>query len=187
MKCRCVVLVLLAVGFGGCLFSYKSETTSSSVKPASAAKPAETKAVEKTPTQDDRIAELEARVSELSRQNSKLEMELWKVRDRYDQALKILDQHEIEVSVHPKLGLQVLWPPIAATVNAVDLEANIIILSAGKDDGVRPGCEFTIYRGDKYVGKVIVDDVEKDHCSGYSKKEMQAAPIEKGDQARTRW
>jgi len=189
MDFRCLMLAVLAVALGGCLFTYKSETSSSSAKPASATKdePAVEEAAEKEPTQDERIAELEAKISELERQNSKLEMELWRVRDRYDQALKILEDQDIEVSVHPKLGLQVLWPPITATVTAVDVEGNIIVLSAGKDDGVRPGCEFTIYRGDKYVAKVIVDDVQKDHCSGYSKKELQAETIVKGDQARTRW
>jgi len=49
------------------------------------------------------------------------------------------------------------------------------------------GYEFTVYRGDKYVGKVIVDDVQKDHCSGYSKKELQSGNIAVGDDARTRW
>lgn len=78
-------------------------------------------------------------------------------------------------------------PALTAKVSAVDEKLNIVVLSIGKDEGVKPGYEFTVYRGDKYVGKVVVDDVAKDHCSGYSKKELQQAPIQVGDDARTRW
>ena len=89
-----------------------------------------------------------------------------------------------------KFGTITEWidvPPMAAKVSAVNEEFNIVILSVGKDDGVKPGFEFTVYRGDKYIGKIIVDDVQKDHCSGFSKKELQSGAIEVGDDARTRW
>jgi len=89
-----------------------------------------------------------------------------------------------------KFGAITEWinvPALAAKVSAVDEKYNIVILSIGRDDGVKPGFEFTVYRGDKYIGKVIVDDVQKDHCSGYSKKELQAGEINVGDDARTRW
>lgn len=89
-----------------------------------------------------------------------------------------------------KFGTITEWidvPPLTAKVSAVNEEFNIVILSVGKDDGVKPGFEFTVYRGDKYIGKIIVDDVQKDHCSGYSKKELQSGAIEVGDDARTRW
>ena len=78
-------------------------------------------------------------------------------------------------------------PALTAKVSAVDEKFNIVILSIGRDDGVKPGYEFTVYRGDKYVGKVIVDDVQKDHCSGYSRKELQSGEMQVGDDARTRW
>ena len=89
-----------------------------------------------------------------------------------------------------KFGTITEWinvPALAAKVSGVNVEHNIVILSIGADDNVKPGYEFTVYRGDKYVGKVIVDDVQKDHCSGYSKKELQSGDIAVGDDARTRW
>jgi SMC interacting uncharacterized protein involved in chromosome segregation len=89
-----------------------------------------------------------------------------------------------------KFGTITEWidvPALAAKVSGVNAEHNIVILSIGRDDNVKPGYEFTIYRGNKYIGKVIVDDVQKDHCSGYSKKELQAGDIAVGDDARTRW
>ena len=89
-----------------------------------------------------------------------------------------------------KFGTVVTWinvPALTAKVSGVNAEHNIVILSIGTDDDVKVGYEFTVYRGDKYVGKVIVDDVQKDHCSGYSKKELQSGNIAVGDDARTRW
>ena len=55
------------------------------------------------------------------------------------------------------------------------------------DDKVQVGFEFTIYRGMEYVGKVVINRVERDYCSGESKKEIQKSPIQVGDQATTRF
>jgi hypothetical protein len=76
---------------------------------------------------------------------------------------------------------------VAGKVCSVDAEKNVVVLSVGKNDGVRVGYEFTVYRGNRYVAKVVIEDVEAEQCSGYSKKELQAGTIEIGDDARTRW
>jgi predicted nucleic acid-binding Zn-ribbon protein len=76
-------------------------------------------------------------------------------------------------------------PKIKAKVSAVNNEMNIVILSVGRDDQVEEGFEFTIYRGNDYVGKVIIDTVEADYCSGHSKKELERLPISSGDDATT--
>jgi len=72
-------------------------------------------------------------------------------------------------------------------VSAVDNKMNIVILSVGRDDKVKEGYKFTIYRGDDYVGQVIIDKVEKDYCSGYSMKAVEKQPIQVGDRATTRF
>ena len=78
-------------------------------------------------------------------------------------------------------------PPITAKVTNVSDDFNIVLLSVGSDDNVKVGFEFTVYRGSEYVGKVIVNKVEKDYCAGYSKKELQRMPIMAGDDAKTRF
>lgn len=118
----------------------------------------------------DQIAALEKKIVELSGEIESAGVVLQAYKDKYG---------EISETVSP--------PPLAAKVSAVDEKLNIVVLSIGKDDGVKPGFTFTVYRGDKYVGKVVVDDVAKDHCSGYSKKELQQGSIQVGDDARTRW
>jgi predicted nuclease with TOPRIM domain len=77
-------------------------------------------------------------------------------------------------------------PLVRASVMAVNNDLNIVLLSVGRDDKVMPGFEFTIYRGNEYVGTVVIDKVEKDHCSGASKKEVERLNIAVGDKATTR-
>jgi hypothetical protein len=64
---------------------------------------------------------------------------------------------------------------------------NIVVLSIGRDDAVKPGYEFTVFRGSEYVARVVIDKVEKDFCSGYSKKEVEKMPISVGDDATTKF
>ncbi len=85
------------------------------------------------------------------------------------------------------LGESLGLPPIAAVVAGVNNELNIVLLSVGRDDQVKEGYEFTIYRNNEYVATVVVDKVEKDHCSGYSKKEVERLPISVGDKGTTRF
>ena len=112
-------------------------------------------------------------------------------KDRKTEIIDRFKKHDVDTG-SPEVQIGILTerinvPALAAKVSGVNAEHNIVILSIGMDDGVKPGYEFTVYRGDKYVGKVIVDDVQKDHCSGYSKKELQSGDIAVGDDARTRW
>jgi chromosome segregation ATPase len=104
---------------------------------------------------------------------------------------KELDSAKVQLQAYKdKFGALSEWisvPAMAGKVAAVDEKVNIVILTIGSDDGVKVGYEFTVYRGSKYVGKVVVEDVQKDHCSGYSRKELQTGAIEVGDDARTRW
>ena len=104
---------------------------------------------------------------------------------------KELESAKVQLQAYAdKFGKLVDWisvPAVAGKVAAVDEKVNIVILSVGSDDGVKVGYEFTVYRGNKYIGKVVVEDVQKDHCSGSSKKELQGGEIQVGDDARTRW
>jgi hypothetical protein len=78
-------------------------------------------------------------------------------------------------------------PPIYAKVTSVSEEGHAAILSVGSDDNVKVGYEFTISRGDEYVGKVVIFRVERDLSFGYSKKEVERLPIKAGDDATKRF
>ena len=87
----------------------------------------------------------------------------------------------------PPLGLPSQNPMIRGRVTAVDSALNIVILSVGRDDAVHVGYVFTVFRGDEYVTKLVVDKVEAAWCSGYSVREMEKSPPVVGDVATTRF
>jgi DNA repair exonuclease SbcCD ATPase subunit len=78
-------------------------------------------------------------------------------------------------------------PALDAVVTGVSTDVNLVMLSLGRDDGVKKGFELTIYRGGEYVGKVIVDQVSKDHSTAYSVKAVEKTPIRVGDRGTTRF
>jgi len=49
-----------------------------------------------------------------------------------------------------------IGPRIDALVKNVDNEQGLVVLSMGEDDKVQIGREFTVYRGDAYIGTVKV-------------------------------
>lgn len=126
--------------------------------------------------------------AEQERRIAELEKELASLREEHEQLKATCDWVALLEQARKATPTPVQEVPVLdAKVTAVDEERNIIDLSIGSQDGVRAGFEFTVYRGDIYVGKVVVDDVLKKRCTGFSKKELQAKPIQIGDRARTRW
>ncbi|MHC4471844.1 MAG: hypothetical protein ACYS99_12860 [Planctomycetota bacterium] len=77
----------------------------------------------------------------------------------------------------------ICWLPIYAKVTSVSEEYHVVRLSVGSDDNVKVGYEFTISRGDEYVGKVVIFRVERDWSFGYSKKGVERMSIKVGDDA----
>ena len=78
-------------------------------------------------------------------------------------------------------------PPIDGIVVAVRLDADLVILSVGRDDLVQVGHEFTIYRADRFVAKVRVTRVTEDMAGAsilYTDGDIGA--IQVGDNATTR-
>lgn len=75
-----------------------------------------------------------------------------------------------------------------AKVLAVKHDKNLIMLSAGSAQGVRPGLRFTISRGDRYIGKAVVTKVYPDMCSAEMVPKLTAIGkvVQKGDKAETR-
>ena len=77
-------------------------------------------------------------------------------------------------------------PPIDALVNAVDNEEKLVVLSKGKDDEVKAGFEFTVYRGEKFIGKVQVIKVYPNLSGAKILFTKDDAEIQRGDEASTR-
>jgi SMC interacting uncharacterized protein involved in chromosome segregation len=74
---------------------------------------------------------------------------------------------------------------LSATVQGVDEELNIVLISIGSDEGVEEGYTFTVYRGSQYIGQLIIDKVGGDWASGHMDKGLMKEFPQRGDEAAT--
>jgi hypothetical protein len=77
-------------------------------------------------------------------------------------------------------------PPIDGVVKAVDGEEKLVVLSVGRDDKVETGFDFTIYRGDEFLGKVKVIKVYPNLSGARILFTKDGATLQPGDKATTR-
>jgi TolA-binding protein len=125
---------------------------------------------------------LEGEIEDLNTQIAELNKRLVANADELESANIKLEAYRKQVGELPNL---INPPKLDGKVTGVDNDLNIVLLSIGRDDDVKPGFTFTVYRGNEYVGKIMIDKVEKDYASGYSMKELQKHPIEVGDDVTT--
>jgi len=75
---------------------------------------------------------------------------------------------------------------IRGKVTVVDKKLGLVVINAGQRAEVRPGYSFIVFRGDKYIGKIVVDEVFPDvSAAHYSKLDMRT-DVEVGDDVTTR-
>jgi hypothetical protein len=73
-----------------------------------------------------------------------------------------------------------------AQVLAVRPDVGLVMISAGSQQGVKQGYQFTISRGDQYVSKVQVEKVYPDMCSARVVTGMAKGEIQIHDEARSK-
>ena len=74
---------------------------------------------------------------------------------------------------------------IRGAVTAVDADQGVVILNVGWRQGTRRDYAFIVYRGERYVGTVIVDALFPDLCGARYGADMQADPVA-GDRIATK-
>ncbi|HVR76607.1 MAG TPA: hypothetical protein VMT52_19920 [Planctomycetota bacterium] len=75
--------------------------------------------------------------------------------------------------------------PIDGLVTAVKPDANLVVLSIGREQKVETGYEFTISRGEKFIGKVKVLKVFPDLSGAEVLYTKEGEEIQQGDKATT--
>lgn len=79
--------------------------------------------------------------------------------------------------------------PVKGQVLAADAAMDIYLISVGTKDGVKIADELTVFRGDKFIAQVVVDQVFPDKASVVVKKlagkPMKQADIKTGDKVAT--
>lgn len=125
-------------------------------------------------SQADSHEECSRRIAELEVENRALSEQIDALESRLQLVLERTGVHVINDA----------WPPpIDALVLDVNRDLKLVVLNKGKQDGVKEGYTFTIYRGSQYKGLVRVQDVQEGMCSALITGEK--APIERGDSATT--
>lgn len=77
-------------------------------------------------------------------------------------------------------------PNIDALVKAVDAKEGLVVLSVGEDDQVKLGHEFTVFRGDNWIGKVKVIRVYPNLAGARIEMTKDGEQVRIGDKASTR-
>ncbi|MCX7703306.1 MAG: hypothetical protein N2234_04295 [Planctomycetota bacterium] len=133
----------------------------------------------------------ENQVVRLSRMKLYLEKSLRDLREEFTKVRRELDEKTMALEHLITLGVPVwelvtLSPPpkIDGQVLASDEETKLVVLSVGMEQGVKIGYQFTIFRGTRFIARVIVEKVWKDACG--ARVIFSVDKIEKLDSASTR-
>ncbi|MGE4633505.1 MAG: hypothetical protein AAEJ47_10760 [Planctomycetota bacterium] len=120
---------------------------------------------------------------QLAQQNEALNKEITALREDFDDQ-KLLISRIVDSGIRlPDIGVTTA-PPIDGMV--VGVQEGIVVLSVGKDDDVQVGYEFTIYDGDRFIGKVQVTKVLDDMSGCTILFEEDGTRISEGHKASTR-
>ncbi len=146
-------------------------------------------------TATTRRATAEGQVARLTILKDELEQDIRTLRATYADTREKLREKELLVAMVENAGVNIAslvpGPPVPAidgTVVAVksDIQPPLVLLSVGTDDQVEQGFQFSIYRNDKFVGKVVVERVLNDSAGCRVLFTADGQAIQAGDSAATR-
>jgi len=77
-------------------------------------------------------------------------------------------------------------PPVDGVVLEVS-DKDLVEISIGNDDGLKIGHSLDIYRGNTYLGKIVIKKTGPDRSVGQVQKELQRGQIKQGDYVTTKF
>lgn len=77
-------------------------------------------------------------------------------------------------------------PDLEGQIVQVSAVVPIVMLSIGNDEKVQKGYQFTVYRGNRYIGQVVVEEVYPDMSAARIIKNMTKSAIKIGDKVTTK-
>lgn len=132
----------------------------------------------------------EMNVYRLTMSKGALEKDLHDLNQNYADLRQELNEKELLLARLRQSGVNieilaggVPAPPINSQVVAVKPDVKLVLLSVGRENGVEEGFEFTVYRGSKFVAKVVVERVLPTLCG--CRILYQKSEVREGDQAAT--
>ena len=118
--------------------------------------------------------QLIASQKEKARLEKDLHHESWMIEKLIDQGVPVRDLVYGPGTALPQVAIH-------GKVLAVRPQVNLVMVSVGKDDQVRKGYRFTVYRDEEYIGKVEVENVFNDMCSARILPDWTKKSIKEGD------
>ncbi len=99
--------------------------------------------------------------------------------------ISLLRSHGIDPSTDP----QAVVPNVRGIVSATHRAAGkqLIEISVGADDGLKPGHTIEVYRGDHYLGRAEILRTEPDRAVGRVIRHFQKGAIQEGDHVATKF
>jgi hypothetical protein len=144
---------------------------------------------------DNRREVAEGQVARLTTLNTSLEQDLADLRTTFADTRGKLRETQLLISMIEGAGVDIQnlvpGPPVPAIDGAVvavktDVSPPLVLISVGSDEKVERGFHFSIYRGSKFIGKVIVERVLRDSAGCRVLFTADGAQIQPGDNAATR-
>ncbi len=99
-------------------------------------------------------------------------------------ATSMLRESGIDPSTDPKAGV----PNVRGVVSAIHRAAGnqLIEVSVGADDGIKPGHTIEVFRGERYLGRAEILKTEPDRAVGRVIRRFQQGQIQEGDHVATK-
>lgn len=117
--------------------------------------------------------------------------ELTSVRERNMQLVSELGTKTLllnENGIDPNTDPEAIVPRVRGEVYATSRSAGsqLIEVSIGADDGLKPGHTVEVFRGDRYLGRAEILTTEPDRAVGRVLRQFQQGEIQEGDDVATR-
>jgi hypothetical protein len=77
-------------------------------------------------------------------------------------------------------------PPKVEGVVLEVSDKDLIEISIGKDDGLKEGHSLEVFRGNTYIGRIVIRRTAPDRAVGQIIKELQRGQIKRGDRVSTK-
>ncbi len=125
------------------------------------------------------LAEKEDKIHSLNAQLATQDRDL----GGYKRTIELLQEAGVDVARIAGGGLP---PAVDTTVTAVNEEVGLVMLGIGREAGLRKGHDLTVFRGDQFVGRVVVEQVYNDMASARIDRKYLVDKIQVGDNVTTR-
>ena len=86
---------------------------------------------------------------------------------------------------NPGIDITTEQPWQSGKVLQADNEANIVVISLGSEDGVKPGYRYTVSRGSSFVAQIQITTVQTKQAAGKVMTGMSKGPVRAGDDLMT--